>query len=201
MGIIAIGLSIYQAQIQAQVKIIAWYDMNDDGVINYKDFDVNGDGFVNWIDVQLVQDAVADETYIQRYDFNLDGIVDQSDVEIVQQWLGEGKMALYDMNGDGIVDWHDLDINEDEEVDVRDIIVVARAYGSEIGDEKYDSHVDFNQDGKIDDADLNLIKPYFGYPLSLIEILTNPVNPLTQLLMLGIILTLLGIIIILRGGG
>jgi len=200
LGLAVIGLSLYQAQIQGEVKIIAWYDMNNDGVINYKDFDVDSSGSVDWVDVTLVQDAASNETYVERYDFNQDGIVDQTDVNIVKQWLGKGTMALYDMNGDGAVDWHDLDVNEDGVVDIMDIAFVARAYGSEIGDEKYDPRLDFNRDGVIDDADINLIKPYFGYPLSLVEVLVNPANPLTQLFILGIIITLLGIVIILRGG-
>jgi len=200
LGLAVIGLSLYQAQIQGEVKIIAWYDMNNDGVINYRDFDVNDDDLVNWVDVQLVQEAANSKTYVKRYDFNQDGIVDQTDVNIVKQWLGKGTMALYDMNGDGTVDWHDLDVNGDGKVDMIDIALVVRAYGSEIGDEKYDPRLDFNRDGVIDDADLNLITPYFGYSLSITGILANPANPITQLFILGVILTVLGIIIALRGG-
>ncbi|RLI47121.1 hypothetical protein DRO69_01390 [Candidatus Bathyarchaeota archaeon] len=198
LGIAVIALSLYQAQ--AEVKIIAWYDMNGDNVINYKDFDVNNDDLVNWIDVQLVQEAANSGTYIERYDFNLDGVVDQTDVDIVHQWLGEGRMALYDMNGDGIVDWHDLDINEDGKVDMMDIGTVARAYGSKIGDAKYNPKCDFNMDGVIDDADLDLIKPYFGYPLSIYN-LFNITLPIGQLFIIGVILTLLGTIIILTSKG
>jgi len=261
LGIAAIALSLYQAQSQGEVNIIAWYDMNNDGVINYRDFDVNGDDLVNWIDVQLVQEAANSKTYIERYDFNLDGVVDQTDVdivaqwasmleeeeeeeeefiaglydmngdgivdwrdfdlnndgavdfldvqlvydyvaanepyiecydfnrdgavdqtdiEIVHQWLGKGKMALYDMNGDGIVDWHDLDINEDGKVDMRDIVAVSASYGSKIGDAKYNPKCDFNMDGVIDDADINLITQYFGYPLSIYN-LFNITLPIGQL--------------------
>ena len=167
LGIAAIALSLYQAQSQGEVNIIAWYDMNNDGVINYRDFDVNDDDLVNWIDVQLVQDVANSKTYVERYDFNLDGVVDQTDVDIVHQWLGKGKMALYDMNGDGTVDWHDLDINEDGKVDMRDIVSVSVSYGAKIGDAKYNPKCDFNMDGVIDDADVNLITQYFGYPLSI----------------------------------
>jgi len=197
LGIAVMALSLYQAQ--AEVKVIAWYDMNNDGVINYRDFDVNNDGLVNWIDVQLVQEAANSKTYIERYDFNLDGVVDQTDVDIVHQWIGKGRMALYDMNGDGIVDWHDLDINGDNKVDMKDLATVAKSYGSQIGDENYNPNVDFNQDGVIDDADLDLIKPYFGYPLSIYN-LFNITSPIGQLFIIGVILILLGIIIILKGG-
>ena len=199
LGIAVIALSICQAQYPAEVNIIAWYDMNNDGVINYRDFDVNDDDLVNWVDVQLVQEAANSKTYVKRYDFNLDGTVDQTDVDIVTQWLGKGKMALYDMNGDGTVDWHDLDVNDDGKVDMLDIGTVARAYNSKIGDAKYHPKCDFNMDGVIDDADINLITQYFGYPLSIYN-LFNITLPIGQLFIIGIILILLGIIVILKGG-
>jgi hypothetical protein len=190
IGIVMMALSVYQ--VQTQPKIIAWYDMNGDGIINLEDFDLNGDGAVTWVDVQLVINTVNATTYVQRQDFNLDGKVDNADVEIIIAWMGKGKMALYDMNGDGKVDWHDLDVNNDGTVDMRDIVMVARAYGSRIGEANYDPRVDFNQDGVIDDADVNLITPYFGYPLSIFDVF-NPVTPYGQLFLAGIITTILGI--------
>jgi len=188
-----IAVSAWQVNVGGQVKVIAWYDMNNDGVINYKDFDLNNDGAVTWIDVQTVINA-KNATYTQRYDFNRDGVVDDKDVEIIKAWMGNGKMCLYDMNGDGVVDWRDLDVNNDGHVDMRDIVLVAKAYGSKIGDAAYNPRVDFNQDGIINDDDYNLIKPYFGYPLSLID-LFNLSLPTSQMFIFGLATTVLGVAI------
>ena len=79
--------------------------------------------------------------------------------------LGLQPYAIRDMNGDGVIDWRDYDVDGDGHVDIIDISQVARAYGSTIGDEKYNTRVDFNGDGVIDDFDLNAIKD-----LSLIHI-------------------------------
>ena len=192
-------LAVYQAYSQAQVKVVAWYDMNGDNVINFKDFDLNGDNLVNWVDVRLVQDTVSAKDYVERYDFNRDGTVDQTDVDIITTWMGKGKMALYDMNGDDVVDWHDLDVNSDGVIDIFDISTVARAYGSKLGDENYDPRVDFNQDSVIDDSDIHLITPYYGYPLSLVDFF-NPALPTGQMFIAGLIVTVLGICTIKTGG-
>jgi Ca2+-binding EF-hand superfamily protein len=200
LGVLFIALSVYQAQTQPQpVQVIAWYDMNGDGVINYKDFDLNNDGAVTTTDVQMVMQIADAKGYAARYDFNKDGKVDQTDVDIIKNWVGKGRQALYDMNGDGIVDWHDLDINNDGKVDIRDIVLVANAYGSKIGDAKYNPRCDFNQDGVIDDNDVNLIKPFFGYPHSIIDIsFLNPISPLGQLFIAGVLMALIGLVMMVR---
>ena len=199
VGLTLTFLAVYQAYSQAQVKVIAWYDMNDDNVINLKDFDLNNDDLVNWIDVRLVQDTVSAGDYVERYDFNRDGAVDQSDVDIVSAWMGKGKMALYDMNGDETVDWRDLDVNNDGVIDMMDIVRVSHAYGSSLGDENYDPRVDFNQDSVIDNSDIDLITSYYGYPLSLVDFF-NPTLPIGQMLISGLIVTVLGMFTIKAGG-
>jgi len=80
---------------------------------------------------------------------------------------------IRDMNGDGVIDWRDYDVNRDGVVDMYDVVRVASAYGSTIGDERYDPRCDFNGDGVIDDFDVNVIKDYYGQgTLSLIDLWT-----------------------------
>lgn len=69
---------------------------------------------------------------------------------------------IVDMNGDGKIDWRDYDVNGDGKVDIKDIVQVTSRYGATIGDSNYNKRCDFNQDGKIDDYDVNAIKDYFG---------------------------------------
>jgi len=193
LGLAVVALSIYQAT--SQVRIIAWYDMNGDNIINYRDFDLDNNGIVDSIDVQMVINA-ANATYQSRYDFNRDGTVDSVDVQIISAWLGKGRLALYDLNDDGKVDWHDLDVNDDGVVDVVDIATVAAAYGANVGSEKYNSRLDFNQDGVIDDADLDLIASYYGYPrLSIYDVL-SPFQPVGQLFLVGVTMFVLGVMLV-----
>ena len=79
--------------------------------------------------------------------------------------------SIKDMNGDGVIDWKDYDVNQDNYVDMRDIVMVARAYGSSYGDYEYNPRCDFNQDGVIDEYDVNAIKVYFGQGLSLVGLI------------------------------
>ena len=81
---------------------------------------------------------------------------------------GLSPYPVRDMNGDGVINWKDYDLNNDGIVDLRDIIMVAHAYGSSYGDSTYNQRCDFNGDGVIDDYDLNAIKDYYGQGLSLL---------------------------------
>jgi len=58
------------------------------------------------------------------------------------------------------------DINGDKKVDVADMIILARAYGSTAGDARYNAAADLNGDGRVDETDLNLLRDHFGdvYP-------------------------------------
>jgi len=54
------------------------------------------------------------------------------------------------------------DINIDGEVDMKDIIPAARAFGSNTGEPRYDPNLDINNDGKIDMKDIISIARNFG---------------------------------------
>ena len=105
---------------------------------------------------------------------------------------------IVDMNGDGVIDWRDYDVNEDGIVDMLDLVSVADAYGSTVGDEKYNARCDFNQDGVIDDYDVNAIKDYFGQGnLSIIQLLIYRAGTFKGMLAItGIICIILAIILL-----
>ena len=111
--------------------------------------------------------------------------------------LGLQPYAIRDMNGDGAIDWKDYDVDGDGCVDLRDIVQVAYAYGSTIGDEKYNPRVDFNGDGVIDDFDLNAIKDYYGQgSLSLIDLwMYRATTPKGIMLIAGIIMAIIGLLV------
>ena len=112
--------------------------------------------------------------------------------------LGLQPYTIRDMNGDGAIDWRDYDVDGDGHVDIIDISQVARAYGSTIGDGKYNARVDFNGEGVIDDFDLNAIKDYYGQgSLSLIDLwMYRATTPKGIMLIAGIILVIVGLLVI-----
>jgi len=58
------------------------------------------------------------------------------------------------------------DIDGNKRVDLFDLVVLARAYGSTSGEARYDNAADLNGDGRVDDADVAIFRPHFGdvYP-------------------------------------
>jgi minor extracellular serine protease Vpr len=58
------------------------------------------------------------------------------------------------------------DIDGNKRVDVADLVVLARAYDSKAGEQRYDNAADLNGDGRVDDADLQILRLHFGdvYP-------------------------------------
>ena len=113
----------------------------------------------------------------------------------------EQEVPFYDFNGDGIFDWRDLDINEDGQIDIYDVAQVSSRIGTQKGDEDYWDRCDFNQDGKIDEVDLYLIKAFYGYPLSMFNVLLSVSTQSGQLFMLGLALTILGVVLYVVKGG
>jgi hypothetical protein len=58
------------------------------------------------------------------------------------------------------------DIDGNKRVDLGDMVILARAYGSKVGDKQYDNTADLNGDGRVDDADLQILRQHYGdvYP-------------------------------------
>jgi parallel beta-helix repeat protein len=54
------------------------------------------------------------------------------------------------------------DVNGDERVDMLDILLVAKAFGSSPGDSRGNPHADVNDDGKVDIVDILLVARNFG---------------------------------------
>jgi len=54
------------------------------------------------------------------------------------------------------------DIDEDGDVDGRDVVLLALHWNSEEGNPRYDPNCDLNGDGKIDGKDLAMLAANFG---------------------------------------
>jgi len=54
------------------------------------------------------------------------------------------------------------DVNEDGAVDIFDLTLVAKAYGSVVGDPAYDEVCDITKDGRVDMRDLTIVSKYYG---------------------------------------
>jgi hypothetical protein len=54
------------------------------------------------------------------------------------------------------------DINGDGKVDLLDLVLLANAYGSKVGDLKYNPEADFNDDGKVNLLDLVTCAMHYG---------------------------------------
>jgi len=58
---------------------------------------------------------------------------------------------------------HVADLNDDGKVDMKDIGIVAKAFGSYPGHERWDPLADINEDGKVDMRDVAGVARLFGY--------------------------------------
>jgi hypothetical protein len=58
---------------------------------------------------------------------------------------------------------HPGDFDGDMDVDIFDVVMIASAYGSAIGDSEYTSNLDVDCDGEIDILDVVLVTPWYGY--------------------------------------
>jgi hypothetical protein len=58
------------------------------------------------------------------------------------------------------------DLNADGTVDIVDIGMVAVAFGSNLGDSRYNSNADLNNDSTIDIVDVGIVAIHFGKTLS-----------------------------------
>jgi outer membrane protein assembly factor BamB len=55
------------------------------------------------------------------------------------------------------------DVNNDSKVDMKDLAILIRAYGSKVGDPRYDSRADLNSDGVVDIIDLMILTRNYGH--------------------------------------
>jgi Ca2+-binding EF-hand superfamily protein len=53
------------------------------------------------------------------------------------------------------------DINHDGQIDIVDITMVARAFGSKSRDQNWNPDADINNDGKVDDLDMYMVEEMF----------------------------------------
>ena len=63
----------------------------------------------------------------------------------------------------GTMDW---DVNSDRIIDVKDMLIIAKSYGTSIGNSNYCAEADLNKDGSINSSDFSKMTKYFGqvYP-------------------------------------
>jgi len=53
------------------------------------------------------------------------------------------------------------DVNHDGQIDIVDITMVARAFGSKPGDENWNPDADINKDGTVDNLDMYMVEEIF----------------------------------------
>ena len=57
---------------------------------------------------------------------------------------------------------HPWDVNGDSKVDIKDILLVAKHYGTQEGDPDWDPRCDVNGDSKVDIKDILLVAKHYG---------------------------------------
>lgn len=85
--------------------------------------------------------------------------------------LGLSDTSLLDSDGSSIAhsvsdgyfaNFNPYDLNEDGKVDVKDIVIVAAAFGTYPGHPSWNERADVNQDGQVDIRDIALVAAHFG---------------------------------------
>ena len=54
------------------------------------------------------------------------------------------------------------DLNVDQKVDIEDITIVAIAFGSRAGDQKYNELADLDQNGEVNIIDISIVAKDYG---------------------------------------
>jgi hypothetical protein len=109
--------------------------------------------------------AIAAYGYYQDMVFasTLDNEIDETQQNTTTtQTIVEGPAILIDVNHDGVINWKDVDVDNSGQVNLNDAVAVLRAYGSKVGDAKYNVYFDFNGDGYVYNADTTILKEYYG---------------------------------------
>lgn len=115
-------------------------------------------------------------------------VVDAAGLGLINQWIRSGlgmgssdtdndgfadnldncpktaNASQLDSNGNGIGNACDADFNKDGMVNAKDLAVFQLAFGSKVGDAKYDANCDMNGDGRINALDLAMFQARFGKP-------------------------------------
>ena len=116
----------------------SYYDVNDDGIINYNDYQALYDYYDN------IKGAPA-----KVPDMNGDGIFDESDV--TEYW----NYIFCEDDGFEILYWYDLDLNNDGIVDSYDQERLEYYANLPSTSENYHEYMDKNNNGEIDSYDIN----------------------------------------------
>jgi len=113
-------------------------------------------------------------------------VVDAQGTALVDQWIRSGlgmgvadrendgfadnvdnckstpNSSQLDSDGDGFGNMCDADFDNSGFVNVLDLAPVRQAYGSKVGDTRFNPNVDLNGDGRINVLDLGLFRTRFG---------------------------------------
>jgi hypothetical protein len=136
----------------------------------YKCPDINGNGVVDLADLTLLAKAFGscqgDANYDQKADFDKDNCVTTTDQAFLQKYYGkktteitqckvvapsipESEYKCPDINGNGVVD-------------LADLTLLAKAFGSCQGDANYDQKADFDKDNCVTTTDQAFLQKYYG---------------------------------------
>lgn len=124
--------------------------------------DVNGDNAVDAIDMALLSNCYGSESgdgaYLEAADFNGDGAIDIGDYALLSEHFG--------MRGSVPASFVKLpvpgDIDGNGAVNLIDLRLLAKAWGTSWKDSRYNEAADLNHDGWIDMADYAIFSKHFA---------------------------------------
>lgn len=126
----------------------SYYDVNDDGIINYNDYQALYDYYDN------IKGAP-----VKVPDMNSDGIFDGSDVD--EYWN-----FIFGEDGAEILYWHDLDLNHDNFVDSADQERLEYYANLPTSSDNYYEYMDKNANGVIDSDDVRWFNEAYSSDLN-----------------------------------
>ena len=167
-------------------------DVNADGQVDDEDADImakyilnkrgdtNADGVIDEADVRRITQSVGLNIFGTEYDVNLDGIADQADIDMVETMIGVKTQALPkiekrlfndilyhtapefasgDIDGSGFY-------NSADSLMLRGIVADEAEGIHDSYTEEQRARADINHDGKIDNADSELLNEYLNNSLN-----------------------------------
>lgn len=122
-------------------------------------------GIFGTIGIQTVSDLDSSTTKVLTFDWNTTGVQPCVYYTIIAE--ADAVLGELDISDNVLVDGTvkvklQGDIDDNGVVDVEDLVIVALAWGSYIGDPGYDPDADLNQDGFVDIEDLSEVGRNFG---------------------------------------